>query len=74
MCRCHVVRIGRKYRNLLPRNLWPSINTDIHTLQLSFSDDVLNHDVKLLLQKWNANPLIKNFSEYFVDQLIEKSP
>ena len=67
-----MIRSSRKHRNLLPRNLWPTINTDIHTLQLSFSDDLFNHDVKLLLQKWNANPLIKNFSEYFVDQWIKK--
>ena len=64
----------RKYRNLVPRNLRPTIDTDIHTLLLSFSDDVFNHSVKLLLQKWNANPLIKNFSEYLVDQWIEKLP
>ena len=65
---------SRKHRNLLPRNLWPTIDTDIHTLQLSFSDDVFNHGVKLLLQKWNANPLVKYFSEYFIDQWTEKLP
>ena len=69
-----MVRSCRKHRNIVPRNLWPSIDTDIHTLQLSFSDDAFNHGVKLLLQKWNANPLIKNFSEYFVDQCIRKLP
>ena len=65
-----MIRSCKKHHNLVPRNLWPSI----HTLQLSFSDDVFNHGVKLLLQKWNANPLIKVFSECFVDQWIEKLP
>ena len=69
-----MIRSRRKYRNLVPRNLLPTIDTDIHTLQLSFSDDVANHGVKLLLQKWNTSLLIKNFSEYFVDQWIEKLP
>ena len=69
-----MVRSCKKHRNLVPRDLWVSINTDIHILQLSCSDDVLNHGVKLLLQKWNTNQLIKYFSEYFVDQWIEKLP
>ena len=64
----------RKHHNLVPRNLWPTIDTNIHTLQLSPSDDIFKHGVKLLLQKCSANPLIKNFSEYFVDQWIEKLP
>ena len=57
-----MIRSCRKHHNLLPRNLWPTFDIDIHTLQLNFSDDVFNHGVKLLLQKWKANSLIKNFS------------
>ena len=53
-----MIRSCRKHRNLLPRNLWLATDTDIYTLQLSSSDDVFSHGIKLLLQKWQANSLI----------------
>ena len=75
MCWSHTIRSCRKHGSLVPRNLWPTIvDTYIHTLHLSFSDDVFNRGVKFLLQKWNANPLVKDFPECFVDQWIEKLP
>ena len=49
MCWNHMIRSYRKHHNLTPRNLWPSIDTDIHILQLSYSDNALNHGVNLLL-------------------------
>ncbi|CAF4506684.1 unnamed protein product [Rotaria sp. Silwood2] len=74
MCWSHMIRKCRLHRNLVPKDLWPSMDQDIHSLQLSFSDDIFNNGVKLFLQKWNAIPSMKNFMEYFVEQWITKLP
>ena len=48
----------RTYRNLF-------IDTDIHTLQFIFADNVFNHGVQLLLEKWKGKSLI---TQSFVEQ------
>ncbi|CAF0792096.1 unnamed protein product [Didymodactylos carnosus] len=35
-------------------------------------DDVFNRNIDLLMQKWNATPTTKKFSDYFADQWIAK--
>ncbi len=69
-----MIRKCRKHRNLVPKSLWSNVDADIHSLQLSFCDDVFNRGVKLLLQKWDGIPGMKNFSEYFVNQWVTKLP
>jgi hypothetical protein len=74
MCWSHMIRKVRKHRSLVPKDLWSSIDADIHSLQLSFSDDVFNRGVKLMLNKSDGIPRMKKFSEYFVDQWVTKLP
>ncbi len=46
-----MIRRCQKHRNLMPKSLWSSVDANMHSLQLSFCDDVFNHGIKLLLQK-----------------------
>ncbi|CAF1416800.1 unnamed protein product, partial [Didymodactylos carnosus] len=36
------------------------------------NNDVFNRNIDLLMQKWNATPTTKKFSDYFADQWIAK--
>ncbi|CAF1063645.1 unnamed protein product [Didymodactylos carnosus] len=74
MCWFHMIQKCRLHRNLVTKEQWVSIDADLHAIQLSFSDDVFNRGITLLIQKWSANPLMKNFSDYFVDQWVTKLP
>jgi hypothetical protein len=48
----HMIRKCRKHRNLVSKSLWSSFDAIyIHSLRLTFCDDVFNRGVKLLLQK-----------------------
>lgn len=69
-----MIRKCRTHRNLVPKNLWPYVDADIHSLQLSFSDEIFNNASKLLLDKWKTIPGLQNFSEYFFQQWITKLP
>ncbi|CAF0859380.1 unnamed protein product [Didymodactylos carnosus] len=63
-----------EHRKLVPKDKWNDIDTDIHALQLSFSDDIFNRGSLLLTQKWSADRGIQQFQQYCFDQWITKPP
>ncbi|CAF5050919.1 unnamed protein product, partial [Rotaria magnacalcarata] len=74
MCWAHVARKCREHRKLVPTDKWQQIDTDIHDLQLCFSDNIFTHGVSLVMKKWSTDPLIQQFQQYFFDQWIDKLP
>ena len=56
-----MIRRCRKHRNLVTKNDWQIIDKDTHTLQLAFTDDLFDHGVTLLLQKWSLIPTMKGY-------------
>ncbi len=72
MCWRHMIRKCRTHRNLVADNDWQIIDKDIQTLQLAFSDELFDHGVKLLLQKWSLIPSMKSFADYFTEQWVSK--
>lgn len=74
MCWPHVIRRCREHRKLVLKDKWNDIDSDIHNLQLSFSDTVFNKGASLLKQKWSNEPHMQLFQEYFFDQWITKLP
>ena len=74
MCWAHVIRKCREHRKLVPKDKWNEIDTDIHILQLSFSDVIFQHGAALLKYKWSSDPRIHQFQDYFFDQWITKLP
>ncbi|CAF2642268.1 unnamed protein product [Rotaria sp. Silwood2] len=74
MCWAHTVRKIREHRKLVPTDKWNEVDSDIHNLQLCFSDNIFNCAVSLLNLKWNNYPLMKQFQEYFFNEWIKKLP
>ncbi|CAF4502898.1 unnamed protein product, partial [Rotaria magnacalcarata] len=74
MCWAHVARKCREHRKLVPTGKWQQIDTDIHDLQLCFSDNIFTQGVSLVMKKWSTGPLIQQFQQYFFDQWIDKLP
>jgi hypothetical protein len=58
--------------NLLTKQQWSEVDKDIHAVQLSFSDDVFNDGINLLMTKWSTDPSFANFYNYFDEQWVEK--
>ncbi|CAF4098728.1 unnamed protein product, partial [Rotaria sp. Silwood1] len=56
MCWFHMIQKCRAHRNLLTKQQWSEVDKDIHAVQLSFSDDVFNHGINLLMNKWRTEP------------------
>jgi hypothetical protein len=64
----------RNHRNLLTKQQWIEVDKDIHIVQLSFSDDVFNHGINLLMAKWRMDPSFANFCDYFNKQWVRNLP
>jgi hypothetical protein len=62
----------RAHRNLLTKQQWKQVDTEIHAVQLSFSDDVFHHGINLLITKWHGDQSFANFCDYFNAQWVEK--
>ena len=67
-----MIKKCRTHRNLVTKNDWKIIDNDIHILQLAFTDDLFDHGITLLLQKWSLIPSMKRFADYFSDQWVSK--
>ena len=72
MCWFHVVQKRRAHRNLLTKQQWREIDQEIHAVQLSFSYDVFNYGINLLMTKWRTQPSLGNFCDYFNEQWVGK--
>jgi hypothetical protein len=48
------------------------VDKDIHAVQLSFSDDVFNHERNLLMATWRTDSSFAKFCDYFNGQWAEK--
>ena len=51
MCWFYMMQKCRTHRNLLTKQQWTEIVKEIHAIQLSFSDNVFNHGINLLITK-----------------------
>ena len=74
MCWFHMIQKCRNHRNLLTKQQWIETDKDIHAMQLSFSEDVFNQAINLLLAKWRMDPSFAKFYDYFNEQWIRKLP
>ncbi|CAF1515445.1 unnamed protein product [Rotaria sordida] len=72
MCWFHMMQKCHSHRNLLSKQQWSQVDKEIHAVQLSFSDDVFNHGINLLMNKWRTEPSLANFCDYFNEQWVEK--
>ncbi|CAF1589200.1 unnamed protein product, partial [Didymodactylos carnosus] len=55
MCWFHMIKKCREHRNLVAKQQWNEIHKEIHAVQLSFSDEVFNHGMNLLMTKWRSD-------------------
>ncbi|CAF4878583.1 unnamed protein product [Rotaria socialis] len=74
MCWAHTVSKIREHRKLVPADKWNEVDSDIHNLQLCFSDNIFNCAVSLLKLEWDNYPLMKQFQKYFFNEWIKKIP
>ena len=58
----------RAHRNILTKQQWIEIDKEIHATRLSFSDDVFNCGMNLLVTKCHTDPSLTKFCDYFNDQ------
>ena len=72
MCWFHMIQKCRDNRNLMTKQQWNDVDKEIHAVQLSFSDDVFNHGVNLLMSKWRSDPSLVKFCDYFNEQWVGK--
>ena len=72
MCWFHMIQKCHTHRNLLTKQQWSEIDKETHAVQLSFSDNVLNFDINLLMTKWHTDPSLTKFYDYFHDQWLVK--
>ena len=72
MCWFHTMQKCRTHRNLPTKQQWTEIDKEIHAIQLSFSDNVFNHGINLLMTKWRTDLSLIKFYDYFNEQWIEK--
>ena len=72
MCWFHMMQKCCIHRNLLTKQQWTEIDKEIHAIQLSFSDNVFNHGINLLITKWRTDLSLIKFYDYFNEQWIEK--